>query len=239
MKTLALVTARAGSKSVPNKNIIPFGDDTALSLRIKSARLADPKIDIIISTDSKEYADIAIKAGAECLFLRPSELSSDAASSSDVLIHAIEAIKTLGRTYDFLVLVEPSSPFCRPEDFRRGLDMLWQSRGPVVSVREVNPHPMFVCEMGDEGQFDQIARNIAKTKDIRRQAQKPCYTPNGCFYGATVGDFLIHKTFYNSDTRAFDMPTEYSLEIDERHDALYARWLWDTNVVDHGLWRKP
>src|SRR5262245_37182340 len=88
--TLYVVTARAGSKGVPDKNVMLFGGKPALGLRIECIRRFDPGANIVCSTDSAQYAAIAEQFGARAPFLRPAELASDSASSIDVLMHVLD-----------------------------------------------------------------------------------------------------------------------------------------------------
>ena len=234
-KTLVLITARSGSKGVPGKNILPFGSENPITLRVKSARLALPDADVVMSTDSEHYASIASRFGARAPFIRPNHLASDEASSKDVILHALHELRRLGCSYEYLILAEPSSPFCRPEDLRQGFGMLERTKKPVVAVKEVSPNPLFITPMGQDGQFGELANRLGRP-DLRRQAFEKSFTPNGCFYGVTVSDYLENGTFYTKDTLAFEMPQEYSLEIDEPMDAKFAKWLWESGEVDKTLW---
>src|SRR4051812_27981098 len=110
-KVLWLMTARAGSKSIPHKNIKPLGGLPLLAHRILSAGAIARPEDIWISTDSQEYADIARAHGAAAPFLRPAELASDTAKSSDVVLHAMDWAESHGRSYSAVCVLEPTSPF--------------------------------------------------------------------------------------------------------------------------------
>lgn len=105
---LWLVTARSGSKSIPDKNIKILGKQPLISYRIQSALTTRIAGDVWVSTDSEKYAEIAKEYGAEIPFLRPDYLSTDDASSTDVVLHAMEYALNLNKKYDFIGLLEPT-----------------------------------------------------------------------------------------------------------------------------------
>ncbi|MDO9219316.1 MAG: acylneuraminate cytidylyltransferase family protein, partial [Lacisediminimonas sp.] len=93
---VALIPARAGSKGVPHKNIKPLGGRPLIEWSIKAclkSRLIDR---VIVSTDSPEYAELAIKLGAEAPFLRPAEISADRSTDYDFIVHALDWLAANG-----------------------------------------------------------------------------------------------------------------------------------------------
>ena len=106
---LGLIPARGGSKGVPGKNIKVICGKPLIAWTIERA-LQSKKLDkVLVSTDSEEIAAVAGQYGAEVL-MRPAELATDAASTQDVMVHALQACPA-----DVLVLLQPTSP-CRHED---------------------------------------------------------------------------------------------------------------------------
>lgn len=103
---LSLIPARAGSKRLPGKNLKLIAGLPLIAHTIKAARESHFTDRIVVSTDSPDIAAVAVKYGAEAPYLRPQELASDAATSEDVIRHAILA---LGH-YDYIVLLQPTSP---------------------------------------------------------------------------------------------------------------------------------
>lgn len=116
MTVLYLIVARGGSKRLPGKNFrtitgLPLVCWKALATRTKSCTRA------ILSTDSVTLAALATYYGVEVPFMRPPELATDTATTEDVVRHAIAWCEAHGRTYDAIMLLEPSSPFVRPEEY--------------------------------------------------------------------------------------------------------------------------
>lgn len=98
MKTLGIVTARSGSKGLPGKNTRLFCGKPLINWTIE-AGIQSKLEDIIVSTDCKNIADIALNAGAQVPFLRPKSLAQDNSTSVDVIIHAINEMRIRGKQY--------------------------------------------------------------------------------------------------------------------------------------------
>jgi CMP-N,N'-diacetyllegionaminic acid synthase len=238
-RILFLVVARSGSKGVPGKNILDFNGTNPLELRVRSIIKSGVKGDIVLSTDSENYADIGIRAGARVPFIRPKELASDSTPSMAVIEHALNFLFTNEKlSYTYLVLVEPSTPFTRPEDILTGVALL-KTDGvkSVVSVRETEVASLFIAPFDDDrGKYSQIGLRISQMSDIRRQAMKTEYTPSGNFYGSHIEDLRTKMTFYHESTYAFIVPRTYGLEIEDKKDAAYAQYLWNSRTINTSLW---
>ncbi len=104
---LAIIPARSGSKGLPDKNIKLLCGKPLLAWSIESALDSKYIDEVVVSTDSSVYADIAKSYGANVPFLRPESLSSDTTTTFDVLEHCIRFYKeSLGKTYELLSLME-------------------------------------------------------------------------------------------------------------------------------------
>jgi N-acylneuraminate cytidylyltransferase/CMP-N,N'-diacetyllegionaminic acid synthase len=229
---LWLMTARSGSKSIPHKNIKTLGGLPLLAHRILSAAaIADPA-DIWISTDSREYADIARAHGATAPFLRPAELATDAAKSSDVVLHAMDWAESQGRSYSAVCVLEPTSPFIYARHLREAAEALLADPGSenIVAVRQVRPSTLFVQPM--TRYLDILAENIRRSAVTRRQDEQIEVTPSGGFYIAKWEGFRRNQSFYTDRTLPFLVPDECALEIDEPMDWDWAEFLIDRKRVD-------
>jgi CMP-N-acetylneuraminic acid synthetase len=109
---LALITARGGSKGIPNKNIKLLGQKPLIQWTIEAARSSFYLDRIVVSSDSPTILTISEQLGCEPL-LRPDYLAEDDSTSVDVILHALENIKS---EYDYLILLQPTSPFRRTKD---------------------------------------------------------------------------------------------------------------------------
>jgi CMP-N,N'-diacetyllegionaminic acid synthase len=118
---VALIPARSGSKRVPDKNILPLAGHPVLAYTISAARQSGVFRDVIVSTDSRRYADIARHYGAEVPFLRPAELAGDLSPDIEWVEYTLKRLMESGRIYDCFCILRPTSPFRQAETIRRAL----------------------------------------------------------------------------------------------------------------------
>lgn len=233
-KILWLVTARAGSKGVPNKNIRELEGIPLLAIRILTAKTLGP---VILSTDSEHYAEIGRKYGAEVPFIRPSELATDSASSIAVVSHALNFLSQSGRDFEYVGLLEPTSPFISSMQLKQALEVLTKTEGAdhIVAVRETKPHPFFIQ---DDTLF--LQNIAAKLKDLAhsgRQTFAKQITPSGGFYISRMEAFVKSQSFYTERTLAFLVDELAGIEIDTTTDLLWAEFLLqNSNVSLTKLW---
>ena len=222
---LWLITARSGSKGVPGKNIKKIGGIPLLEYKIKSALNSNYSKYVWLSTDSEQYASIGKKAGAEIPFIRPLKLAKDDSSSIDVVMHAIKHANKLNLSFDFIGLLEPTSPFVSEKSLNKALEILIKDNNAdgIVSVKEVLPHPIF-CQ-NDSKYLTDLSRNIKSIKNQNRQNFLTQITPSGGFYISKISSFLKHKSFYCEKTLSYKLCGKESIEIDTVEDFEYISFL--------------
>jgi len=231
-KVLWLVTARAGSKSIPDKNIKLLGGHPLLNYRVKCGLLTTCSSDVWISTDSLTYAEIAKESGAFVPFLRPDVLSGDEIKSADVILHAMAHANSLHAKYEYIGLLEPTSPFILPNDLDLAVSRLDsnQNAEAIVAVRESRPHKLFIQE--DEMYLKNIANNLETLKRLDRQAFKKEITPSGGFYISKWESFMRLKTFYTQKTMGYDVGQIPGIEIDEPLDWQFAEFIIEKQLFN-------
>lgn len=231
-KVLWVVAARSGSKSIPDKNIKILGSHPLLAYRIKSARSSAYLSDVWISTDSEDYAKIAEKYGAEAPFIRPVELATDEASSIDVVLQAMEFANSVNKKYQYIGLLEPTSPFISTNNLDEAISKLDSDKNAsaIVAVKESRPNKIFVQK--DDTYLTELAQNLKKNQKLGRQFFKKEITPSGGFYISKWNDFLQNKTFYNHNTLAYEVDEVGGLEIDESIDWLFANFIIENGLVN-------
>ena len=229
-KILWVVTARAGSKSIPDKNIKQLGGIPLLAYRIQSVLTFADREDVLISTDSKQYAEIAESFGATVPFIRPTELATDTAKSADVVLHAMNWAESSGRRYDAVGLLEPTSPFVNYAQLIEAVDRLFAEKDAcsIVAVRESRPSTYYI--QPEDKYLSIVARNIVSGGILRRQDLKREITPSGGFYIAKWSAFKRDKSFYTERTLSFLLPDINGLEIDEPLD-----WVWAEFLIEKGM----
>ncbi len=237
-RILYLITARGGSKGVPRKNIREINGLPLIAYKIIAAKKCKYEGRIIVSTDDEEIAEIAKKYGAEVPFMRPDYLASDTASSMDVVLHAIEWLKKNDpEKYDYICLLEPSSPFTKTSDLNKALDLITENKVDVVlGMKEVEVAKCFIWPLDEKGKLSYFYKAIKQLSGIRRQDQKPEYTMNGCLYIVQTDYFLKEKLFHSENALPYIMPSEQSVEIDSMNDFYYAKFCAENGLIDLSEW---
>lgn len=234
-KVLWLVTARSGSKSIPNKNIKLLGGHPLLAYRVKCGLLTKFTSDVWISTDCFNYSEIAKNYGAVVPFIRPDTLSGDDVKSSDVVLHAMGYAKSISSEYEYIGLLEPTSPFILPTDLDHAISRLDsdQNASAIVAVRESRPHKIFTQEEGIY--LEKIAENLENLNRLDRQAFKKEITPSGGFYICRWKSFLKLKTFYTKTTIGYEVNDISGIEIDESLDWQFAEFIIEKKLFNKSI----
>ena len=221
---IAIIPARGGSKGLPRKNVLPLAGKPLIVWSMDAAAKSKYIDRCIISTDDEEIAQVARENGGDVPFMRPDYLSTDIASSFDVIEHAIEFLNQSDQHYDYLVLLEPTSPLRGLDDIDVALEVLFHNRevaDSIVSVSQVeSSHPAFDIRINKAGL---IAPYIGEGFQIlRRQEIEELYFFEGTIYISKVDVLLEQKAFYHNRTLPYKVPRWKSLEIDEIVDLICA-----------------
>lgn len=216
---LSVVTARGGSKGIPGKNIKLLCGHPLISYTISAARKSRYVDDVIVSTDSDEIAEVALRYGAEVPFMRPCELAADTAKSIDALVHARDMMKSMGREYDAIVLLQPTSPLRHAGEIDEAIETFF-SHGMmgVASVLEAAENPILTRYIGDS---DVLHPVIPVSSTVRRQDMPRFYHVNGAIY-VNDSHSLTNETSLNDNPIAYIMEKDCSLDIDNIEDFLRA-----------------
>lgn len=220
-RVLALVPARSGSKGVPHKNVRPLHGKPLLAWPIAAARASRHVDRVVISTDSAEYAELARQAGADVPFLRPAALASDTAPSIDFILHALDHLDASGERYDYLMLLEPTSPLTDGGDVDAALSTLDANRDVADSIvgvtAMVSTHPVFAVRIGDQGLIHPYAASSFGQLP-RRQDTELLYHLEGSLYASSVEALRRERSFCHRRTLPYVTPRWKSFEIDDLVD---------------------
>lgn len=222
MKILAIVPARGGSKRLPGKNIKVLNGKPLIQWSIESALGIDEISRVMVSTDCQEIADIALKSGAEVPFIRPDDLATDTSSSSDVIRHALDYYKQQGEAFDFILLLQPTSPIRNSKHNIQAIDLLRSKQADaIVSVCECEHSPLWANTLPEDMSMEQFIK--ADIKNTRSQDLPAFYRLNGAIYLAKVSRFYEESTlFLSSNIYAYKMDNQSSVDIDHELDFLLA-----------------
>lgn len=225
MKTLAVITARGGSKGIPLKNIKLLNGVPMVNYTIEAALNCSCIDDVIVSTDDQEIAEISRKAGALVPFIRPAALATDYAKSIDVAVHAIEHYELVNNCrIAYLILLQPTSPLRTADDIDAAWDVYCKmDADSLQSVVETADHPYYLRNI-EEGllvNYDKYEQRI----DLRRQDLEKVYRVNGAIYIANRDLIMNEKKFVGTRNAAYVMSKERSIDIDDLLDFRLAEML--------------
>jgi len=229
MTILALIPARGGSKGLPGKNIKLLNGKPLIAYSINSALSAKRISKTVVSTDDKTIADISKKHGAEVPFMRPENLASDTASSRDVIIHTLDFFKQAMVEFDYLVLLQPTSPFRKEGDIDQAIDTAIETNADlVVSAFETSSNPYYVLFEENENGHLKTSKSGTFT---RRQDCPKVYELNGSIYVFKTEALRQNNDLKFDKTVKFLMDKAYSVDIDTIEDFEYAEYLLQKNRV--------
>ena len=217
MKILALITARGGSKRIPNKNIKNLCGKPLIEWSLSTLKGIDNICDILVSTDNESIAELSSKAGAMVPWLRPKHLAEDSSSSVDVSIHALTWYQKHHGDIDGLLLIQPTSPFRTKETILKGIELFKNNdTKSVISFSPARDHPFWCFE-----QSDGLMKKYINSGDqhLRSQDLPPAYVTNGAFYLIAPKNLIRNKSFYKGDIVPLIMKNEIeSIDIDTQWD---------------------
>jgi CMP-N,N'-diacetyllegionaminic acid synthase len=243
MEVLFLLVGRGGSKGLPGKTLREIGGLSLIGYKAKSALQSRYCSRLIVSSDSAEIRTEAVRHGAEMLFERPAELATDTASSNDVVLHAMDWIEAHEqRRYDAIMLLEPSSPFARPQHFDEAVDLFMaRNASLVVGMRETEVSSIFVGPLNKDGSIGGIVEKMLKTTALRRQDQLPEVTMNGALYLVGWEAMRRHRKIYADPAASYGilMDRMDSIEIESAADLAYASYVVEHGMLDISPWQRP
>lgn len=143
LRSVAFIPARSGSKRIPDKNIKILNGHPLMAYSIRAAIDSGIFNAVICATDSEEYAEIAIKYGAEVPFLRSNEISHDNSPDIDWVISMLQKLNSKGREYEVFSILRPTSPFRQPSTIQRAWRLFNENReaDSLRGIEKCKQHP--------------------------------------------------------------------------------------------------
>ena len=224
MKYLAIIPARGGSKRLPNKNILNLNGKPLTAWSIEAAKKSTKIDDVVITSDSEKILNIAKQYNVKAI-KRPDFLANDTATTFDAIKHAIE---TLDDKYEYIVLLQPTSPLRNEKHIDEAIELLEQKNADaVISVCEMEHSPLWSNTLPENLDMSNFLRDEVKNK--RSQDLDKYYRLNGAIYICRTDRLLKEKTFFIKDKiYAYIMDRKSSVDIDDEIDFKLAK------VILHG-----
>ena len=224
MKVLGVVTARAGSKGLPGKNLRPLGSKPLLAYTIEAARQSGVLDRVILSTEDQQIADVGREHGCDVPFIRPRDLAQDDTPHLPVIQHAVKWMaERASYRPDAVMILQPTSPLRQPEDIRGAVDLLAGSNADsVISVSDVpaHVHPMRVLRVDDTGAAVLfVTGEPVRYRINRRQDLPAAWVMNGAIYLCRTHVLTAREpSLYGDRVLVYRMPADRGLSIDDVQD---------------------
>jgi len=224
MSCVCIIPARGGSKRIARKNIKDFFGKPLLSYSIKTALESKLFDKVIVSTDDEEIAKIALEYGAEVPFLRSKELSCDFTGTAAVTQHAIEYLKSIGQTYDYVCTIYATAPLLQIKYLIEGYEKLKNSNAVNSFSCTSMPFPIQrTFKLTTDGRCEMFYPEHANT---RSQDLDEAFQDAGQFYWNKLAS-TSDKIMFSSDSIPIILPRHLVQDIDtledwERAEIMYA-----------------
>lgn len=220
MKNIAIIPARSGSKGLKDKNIKELCGKPLLAYTIECAISSQKFEKVFVSTDSKEYAEIAKQYGADASFLRSKDNSGDVAGSWDVVKEVIFHLENEGLFYEKIMLLQPTSPLRIAEDIVKCFQLMEEKEAnTVLSVTEVEHSPIWCNTLSSDLCMEHFFND--KYSNLPRQMLPKYYRLNGAIYLINRSELEKEKMF-SDRCYAYIMPNIRSIDIDTDIDFIFA-----------------
>jgi CMP-N,N'-diacetyllegionaminic acid synthase len=212
MDILAIVPARAGSKRLPGKNTLELHGKPLICWTLEAAQKSRVIDLLVVSSDDDEVLAHGERLGARTL-RRPSDLAQDTSTTYDVLLHTLESLELEGLRPARIMLLQPTSPLRDAADIRAAVSRMNETQAKsVVSVCPCEHSPLWSNTLGAQGQMDDFLSPALLNQ--RSQDLPLYYRLNGAVYIANTQSFIEQKGFFMSNSMAYVMPAEKSVDID-------------------------
>ena len=213
MSSVAIITARGGSKRIPKKNIKEFCGKPIIAYSIEAALASGAFDEVMVSTDSEEIKAVAEQYGAKVPFMRSEATSGDFATTADVIEEVLDTYKDMGKEFDSFACVYPTAPFVTAEKLSEAAKLL-DGADAVLSVVKFSfpPQRAFVIRDGN------VAFQYPQYERARSQDLEPIYHDCGQFYMCMVEPFREKHSLILPKTRPYIFPEEDVQDIDTMSD---------------------
>jgi CMP-N-acetylneuraminic acid synthetase len=221
-RLLAIIPARGGSKRLPRKNILNLSGKPLIAWTIEAA-LGSKYVDhVVVSTEDNQIAAVSKKYGADVPYMRPDNLATDESASIDAVLHTIEYLEEIGEFYNYIILLQPTSPLRTTQNINESIELLQDRKcDAVISVCEAEHSPLWCNTIPSDDDLSNFLDSSVLNK--RSQDLKQYYRLNGAIYLCNTNRLKDEKTFFlKSNCIAYNMKQEKSVDIDSKSDFIYA-----------------
>lgn len=228
-KYIAFIFARGGSKGLPNKNILNLNGKPLIAYSIEIAKNINNISRVIVSTDSKEIADISLSYGAEVPFIRPKSLATDSSPEFHSWKHAIDFLESESQNeIEAIISIPATSPLRSEVDIIKCIQEYEKYKpDAVISVTESTRNPFFNMVKKDNNGY--VSLFSEGDQIYRRQDAPDCFDMTTVAYVLSVKFIKSNNYLFDGKIRMVKVPIERALDIDSKFDFSIAEYLINKN----------
>jgi len=222
-KIIAIIPARKNSKGIKNKNLQKLGKNNLVQISVNSAIKSKYIDQIIVSSDSKKILESVNGYKNVLKHLRNKKLSNDQSLIIDVILGILKIYE-----YDYMILLQPTSPFRTTKDIDGILkETITNNRKSSISLKESKSIPEFMYFINKSKRLSPYLKN--NNKSTNRQSYKNYYVPNGELYVSDVASLKKSKKIIHKDTFGYFSNNQLSIDIDNIADLELAKAIFKIN----------
>lgn len=214
-RSIAVITARGGSKRIPRKNIKLFRGHPIIKYSIDAALKCNCFDEVMVSTDDKVIAEISVKLGAKVPFLRSEAASNDFATTPDVIEEVLMEYKKRNNSFEYCCCIYPTAALISAERLREGFNILKNKKADSVLPVVRFSYPIQRALKIEDGRLKMI---WPENLNARSQDLMPAYHDAGQFYWLKVDSFLKHRKLFSDNTYPSEIPESEVQDIDNEED---------------------
>ena len=224
-KVLGLIPARGASKRLPRKNLRQINGKPLIYWSIVEAQESEYVDSIVVSTEDIEIKQYSNNQGIDCVIDRPPGLAQDESRSIDVILHAVDVLAKQGKKYEYVMLLQPTSPLRTSKHIGDALKLMWVKKATVVvSVCETEHPTSWMGSLSKDLLMDKFLDNL--TKDLSNDEDGASYQINGAIYLLKTSTLITEQTLFPTPgAYAHIMERSDSIDIDTEMDLDYASYL--------------
>lgn len=225
MNSVAIIPARGGSKRIPRKNLKPFDGVPMIARSIQTALDSGLFVQVVVSTDDEEIAELARACGAQVPFMRPATLADDFTGTAAVIAHALEALQRLGHDFELACCIYATAPLLQRRFLQQGLNLLEQhpDKSFAFSVCDFGFPVQRALTLDERGALTALYPQFRET---RSQDLPPAYQDAGQFYWGRCDAWLRSDVLYSPKSLPVILPRYLVQDIDTPEDWTRAEYLY-------------
>lgn len=222
MKFLVVIPARGGSKGIPMKNIYPVNRKPLLTYSLEMISQAMFDGDVVVSTDSEQIKEVALRTAGIEVVDRPQDISGDKANTEAALLHALEVMeKRKGYFYDAVVTLQATSPLRKASTVEACFKKYEEERDKYDALLTLTETRADYWVKEGEDHY----RRLYPDAPRRRQDREPIYIENSAVYITDKQSLKETGSVLGHHVNGYVIPEREGVDINEPIDIILAEEL--------------